>query len=129
MARNRKIMLAFRLIAALSICIASVRVRTLSGVFKLVSVELEPAVVTARKVCPDLTRKGNTSQSLDRYHATPVNSEILLGKAATLTACVLRDDTSATWSKRPNEEADPKESLSEEDSTSTIREACECQAP
>jgi hypothetical protein len=39
------------------------------------------------------------------------------------------DDTSAAWSKRPNEEADPKESLCEEDSTSTPREARGCQAP
>jgi hypothetical protein len=39
------------------------------------------------------------------------------------------DDTCAAWSKRPNEEADPKESLCEEDSASTLREARGSQAP
>ena len=39
------------------------------------------------------------------------------------------DDTCAAWSKRTNEEANPKESLCEEDSASTLGEARECQAP
>jgi len=39
------------------------------------------------------------------------------------------DDTCAAWSKRPNEEANPKESLCEENSASTPREARGWQAP
>jgi hypothetical protein len=56
-------------------------------------------------------------------------SEIFLGEAATLTASVLPDDTCAAWSKRPNEEANPKESLCEEDSASAPNEARGFQAP
>ena len=39
------------------------------------------------------------------------------------------DDTCAVQSKRLNEEANPKESLCEEDSASALSEARECQAP
>ena len=66
----------------------------------------------------------------DRHRRnTSQTSEILLGEGATLTASVLPDDTCAVWSKRHNEEANPKESLCEEDSASTLREARGCQAP
>jgi hypothetical protein len=50
-------------------------------------------------------------------------SEILLGEAATLTASVVPDDTCAAWSKRHNEEANPKESPCEEDFAPTPSEA------
>ena len=47
-----------------------------------------------------------------------LTSEILLREAATLTASAFPDDTCAAWSKRLNEEANPKESSWEEDSAS-----------
>jgi hypothetical protein len=55
-------------------------------------------------------------------HSTSKNFEYL-------TASGRPDDTCAAWSKRPNEEANPKESLCEEGSGSTPCEARECQAP
>ena len=58
-----------------------------------------------------------------------LTSEILLREAATLTASAFPDDTCAAWSKRPNEEANPKENSWEEDSASAPSEALECQAP
>jgi hypothetical protein len=48
------------------------------------------------------------------------------GEAATLTVSVLPNDTCAAWLKRPNEEANPQESLCEEDSASTLRETRDC---
>jgi hypothetical protein len=124
-----KIVAEFRLIAALSFCITSVRLRTLSGVFKMVSAEFGTSGRPWPGKCPDLIRKGNTSPLLDRHRCnTSQTSEILLGEGATLTASALPDDTCAAWSRRHNEEANPKESLFEKDSAFAPSEARRCQA-
>jgi hypothetical protein len=78
---------------------------------------------------PDLLQRAkhvDCSTGMDR---TLVNSGDFLGEAAILTPSVLRDDTDAVWPKHPNEEANRKESLCEEDSAPTPREARSFQTP
>jgi hypothetical protein len=51
----------------------------------------------ARKVCPDLIRKGNTSRLLAGIDATRVNFGGFAGRSVILTASVSPDDTCAAW--------------------------------
>ena len=55
--------------------------------------------------------------------ATPVNFGDFAERSCDLDSFCTPDDTCAAWSKRPNEEANPKESLCVEDSVSAPSEA------
>jgi hypothetical protein len=105
MARNRKNRGGVSSYAALSFSIASVRLRSLSGIFNLASAEFGTGGRPWPVKCVPISFERETHHDCWTGIDATIQLRRFAGGAATLTASVLPDDTCGVWSKRPNEEA------------------------